>query len=278
MLAQYVRRLSSGFQASLSYTWSHAIDLDSGDTLLPLPPPSLVLAVIQSRIGGFRSSSRAARDGVVSRARASSAGVAAPDRVGLADRCRRRCMRSGAPLTITSSRALENGGVYALRPDLVENVPFWIAGRHECDGTTSESARRSPLPRNSRQGTLGRNTLRSSPLRQIDLAVSRFVRVGERRLTLRLDAFNVLNIPNPSARLAPISTTPGFGRPFQSYADALGTGTLTGGGLTARPASRRSPFDSGESALRVLSCLAAERRCTSGSARSAPAERLAVAA
>ena len=42
MLAQYVRRLSRGFQASLSYTWSHAIDLDSGDTLLPLPPPSLV--------------------------------------------------------------------------------------------------------------------------------------------------------------------------------------------------------------------------------------------
>ena len=42
MLAQYVWRLSRGLQASLSYTWSHAIDLDSGDTLFPLPPPSLV--------------------------------------------------------------------------------------------------------------------------------------------------------------------------------------------------------------------------------------------
>jgi hypothetical protein len=138
--------------------------------------------------------------------------------------------RSGTPLTITSSRPLENEGVYGLRPDLVENVPFWVADAASATGQSLNSAAFAASAELLRQGTLGRNTLRGPALRQTNLSVSRFVRVGERRLTLRLDAFNLLNIPNvgpPRTDLGSLA----FGRPFQSYADALGTGTLTGGGL-----------------------------------------------
>jgi hypothetical protein len=55
--------------------------------------------------------------------------------------------------------------------------------------------------------------------------------MGERRLTLRVDAFNVLNAANFGPPQTDYAQTSAFGRPFQSYADALGTGTLTRGGL-----------------------------------------------
>jgi hypothetical protein len=110
-------------------------------------------------------------------------------------------------------------------------VPVWIADATSSTGERLNSAAFWETDELSRQGILGRNTLRSSPLRQIDLSVSRFVRVGERQLTLRIDAFNVLNVANFGSPETDLRVTKAFGRPFQSYANALGTGTLTGGGL-----------------------------------------------
>jgi hypothetical protein len=228
MLAQYVRRLSRGLQASLSYTWSHAIDVDSGDTVLPLPPPSLVPPSSNRGSADFDR-----RHVLYATASYRVPGHRAPEwlrpiasdwQVDVV-----AMYRSGTPLTVMSNRPLE-GASYELRPDAVENVPVWIADPTNPTGESLNPAAFAK-PAEFRQGTLGRNTLRSSPLRQIDLSISRFVRVGERRLTLRLDAFNVLNVPSfgpPRTGLDSLT----FGRPFQSYADALGTGTLTGGGLT----------------------------------------------
>jgi hypothetical protein len=42
LFAQYVHRLSRGLEARLVYTWSHAIDTDSGEGLLPHPPPTII--------------------------------------------------------------------------------------------------------------------------------------------------------------------------------------------------------------------------------------------
>jgi hypothetical protein len=230
MLAQYVRHLSRGLQASVSYTWSHAIDLDSGDTMLPLPPPSLVPASSNRGSADFDR-----RHVLYATASYRVPGHRAPEwlrpiasdwQVDVV-----ATMRSGAPLTITSARPLENGSRYALRPDAVENVPAWIADAASVTGERLNPEAFSASDELLRQGTLGRNTLRSSPLRQIDLSVSRFVRVGERRLTLRLDAFNVLNVPSFGPPETDLDQDVVFGRPFQSYAEALGTGTLTRGGL-----------------------------------------------
>jgi hypothetical protein len=229
MLAQYVRRLSNGFQASLSYTWSHAIDLDSGDTLSPLPPPSLVSPSSNRGSADFdrRHLLHATATWRVPGHRAPEwlRPIASDWQIDVS-----AMYRSGTPLTITSSRVLENEAPYTLRPDLVENVPLWIPDAASSTGQSLNRAAFDPITEARRQGTLGRNTLRGSALRQIDLAVSRFVRVGERRLTLRIDAFNLLNIPNFGPPRADLGI-PSFGRPFQSYADSLGTGTLTGGGL-----------------------------------------------
>jgi Carboxypeptidase regulatory-like domain/TonB dependent receptor len=229
MLAQYARRLSGGLQASLSYTWSHAIDLDSGDSLLPLPPPLLVPTFTNRGSSDFDR-----RHVLHATASYRVPGHRAPEWLRpLASDWQVDVVamyRSGTPLTVTSLRSLKNGGGYALRPDLVENTPLWTA---DAASVTGESLNLAAFiePAELRQGTLGRNTLRSSPLRQIDLSLSRFVRVGERRLTLRLNAFNVLNIPNVGPPRTGLESL-GFGRPFLSYADALGTGTLTSGGLT----------------------------------------------
>jgi hypothetical protein len=87
-------------------------------------------------------------------------------------------------------------------------------------------------PLEMRQGLLGRNTLRASWLRQVDLSLSRSIPLGSRiTARLRIDAFNIFNVPNFGAPYG-LLNTPQFGKPYQSYADALGTGTLTLGGLT----------------------------------------------
>jgi hypothetical protein len=87
-------------------------------------------------------------------------------------------------------------------------------------------------PSGSSQGVLRRNVFRAPALRQIDLALSRSIPLpGRAVVRFRVDAFNVLNIANFGA---PRHTFPDsqFGRPYQSYADALGTGSLRYGGLT----------------------------------------------
>jgi hypothetical protein len=229
MLAHYTRRLSRGFQGSLAYTWSHAIDLDSGDVIFPHPPPSLVPA----------SSNRGSADFDRRHVLQASASYRLPGN-GAPEWLRPivsdwqvdvvAMMRSGTPLTVTWVRSLGDGP-YTLRTDPVANVPIWIADPTSPTGTILNRAAFA-VPSETRQGTLGRNTLRSSPLRQMDLSISRFVRVGERRLTLRLDAFNVLNVPSFGPPLTVLENVGSFGRPLGSFADALGTGTLTGGGLT----------------------------------------------
>jgi hypothetical protein len=223
LLAQYVRRLSRGVQASLSYTWSHAIDLDSGDKVFPLPPPSLVSPSsnrgsadydrrhVLHATGSYRLPGHRAPEWM--RPYVSDWQI---DLIAM--------YRSGGPVTVVSENS-----IYDQRPDLVEGVPLWIPDSTSPTGRILNRAAFIPAT-GPGHGTVGRNAIRSSPLRQVDLSISRFVRVGERRLTLRVDAFNVLNVPSFGPPRAGIDS-PTFGRPLQSYADVLGTGTLTGGGL-----------------------------------------------
>jgi hypothetical protein len=66
----------------------------------------------------------------------------------------------------------------------------------------------------------------------LDLGLSRSIRFSDRFIArVRIDAFNVFNIPNFGPPPSDWATEEGFGVPNLSYASALGTGTLGGGGL-----------------------------------------------
>ena len=119
MLAQYVRRLSRGLQASLSCTWSHAIDVDSGDTLVPLPPPSLVAPSTNRGSADFDR-----RHVVYATASYRVPGHRAPEwlrpiasdwQIDVVAIVSLGGARDGHPVC----ESWENGTIYTLRPDLV---------------------------------------------------------------------------------------------------------------------------------------------------------------
>jgi hypothetical protein len=144
--------------------------------------------------------------------------------------------RSGAPVTVTGIRDIGDGSIN-LRADVVPGVASWIGDSASPTGWRLNPAAFVLSDEPTGQGTLGRNTLRAFPLKQLDLALSRSIRIRDRMVVrLRLDAFNVFNVPNfgpPAADIDAVNSDERvFGRPYQSYADALGTGTLSGGGLT----------------------------------------------
>jgi hypothetical protein len=217
LLVEYVRRLSHGLQARLAYTWSHAIDDDSGESVSPNLPVKIYEPAMNRGSADFDR--RHVLQAVASYRFFEDWQV---DVVG--------SWRSGAPFSVTASVPF-GPAKYLVRPDLVPGEPLWLD-----DPASPTGQRLNPsafaIQDESRQGTLRRNMLHASPLRQLDLGLSRSMRLGTRvRAQLRIDAFNVLNVPNvgpPFTRLE--SGT--FGIPTKTYAQALGTGTLAGGGLT----------------------------------------------
>jgi hypothetical protein len=136
-------------------------------------------------------------------------------------------LATGAPVSVL----VRGSDGFLYRPNLVPNIPLLIPD------PTSPTAQRInvkafEIPEASRQGTLGRNTLRSSALRQVNLGIARSIRLpGPVTAQLRLDAFNVINTPNFGPPDAQLPFSEEFGKPFKSYAEALGTGTLARGGL-----------------------------------------------
>jgi hypothetical protein len=222
LLARYVKRLSYGVQGRVAYAWGHAIDTNSGEELLPNPPSTLV-PLQQSRGSAdfdrrhlFQVSASYHLSWPRSSRLRKSIGEWDIAVVGTA--------QSGAPVTV-----LTHQGEYFVRPDLNPDVPIWIV-----DSTLPFGRRLNAAAFNAPaegHGTLGRNVLRASPLRQLDASVSRSVTIGSLTFQIRMDAFNVLSQENfgpPESRLGAVA----FGEPKWSYADSLGTGTLRQGGLT----------------------------------------------
>lgn len=233
LLTEYAWRLSRGLQVQLNYTWSHSIDLDSGEMVAANAPLDILTPasnrgdsdfdrrhVLQTTasyqfptLRGDGMFSRFASDWQVE-------GVLV--------------LRSGAPFTVTSTRDLGNGqGQFALRPDVIAGVPVWIPDATAPGGNIINPAAFTNPGDETQQGTLGRNTYRAFPLRQLDFSLSRSIHLGGRLVArFRIDAFNVLNLANFGPPLADLLVPADqFGRPPQSYATALGSGTLVGGGL-----------------------------------------------
>ena len=86
-------------------------------------------------------------------------------------------------------------------------------------------------PDQSRQGTEGRNELRAFNAVQTDLSVRRnFTLHEELHLSIRLDAFNVLNHPSFGYPQNVLNYS-GFGSPTETLAQTLGSGNGFGGGF-----------------------------------------------
>jgi hypothetical protein len=228
LIVEYVRRLSRGLRGRVAYTWSHAIDVDSGEASDPNPPVSL-LSPLSNR--GSADFDRRHVLNVSASYRVPSPPLPEPLRRLLAEwQIDAVCLvTSGAPLSVANYRSL-GSAVYLLRPDVVPGVPVWLDDQ---TGPTGQRLNADAFhdPTEPRQGTLGRNTVAASTLRQVDVALSRSIRLGGRvAAQLRLDAFNVFNIPNFGSPTNLLELED-FGRPNRSYATSLGTGTLLRGGL-----------------------------------------------
>ena len=189
--AQYRRRLASGVQALVSYSWSHSIDNSSTDAGFYWAGSGLQLGqdrassdfdIRHSFTAGFsynvpaRTRARLLRDWDI-------------DGMFRA--------RTGFPINLLSAEqfmgvSFEN----VFRPDLVPGQPVWIT-----DPSAPGGRRINPgaflVPPGSVQGNLGRNALTGFGMSQLDLAVRREFAVGEKRsLQFRLEAFNALNHAN----------------------------------------------------------------------------------
>jgi hypothetical protein len=223
--AQYQRRLSRGFQALASYTWSKSLDTVSDESIVNYQAPLGLLGAGRDR-GPSDFDARHQFSGAL------SYNVPSPFRGGAGravlggfavDAIYRA--RTATPVNVLTNRdPLGLGFTTVLRPDLVPGVPLYLedtavaGGRRinpaafDADAPTAEG----------RQGTLGRNALRGFPLSQLDLSLRRQFDLGERaNIQFRVDAFNVFNHPN-FANPSGVLTDPNFGVSTQMLGRGLG--------------------------------------------------------
>jgi Carboxypeptidase regulatory-like domain/TonB dependent receptor len=215
---QFQRRMSRGLQATASYTWSKAIDTNSGEQdvygasdFYP-GPPALDRGPSDFDVrssGSFAVTYNFSAPQIGSAGRAILSGWAI-DSIFTA--------RSASPIDLFSSAV---NFAKTWRPDYVPEAPLYI------DDPTAPGGRRVNkaaflTPINGRHGTLGRNTVRGFAASQLDFTLRRTITVTERVHTdLRLEMFNALNHPNfgnPVNDLANVN----FGRSIQMLGRSLG--------------------------------------------------------
>jgi hypothetical protein len=191
---QYTHRPRRGLQATGAYTLAHSTDTASNGAVVTNVPVSFVDI----------EDSRADSDFDVRHNFALAVSYDLPSPRG--SRALRALVggfsvdalvkaRSATPVTI-NGRSLSAPFNGTLRPDVVPGVPFYLDDPSAPGGRRLNPAAFT-LPPPGVQGNLPRNAVRGFPARQVDLAVRRAFPLGERaRLQVRLEAFNVFNIPN----------------------------------------------------------------------------------
>ena len=224
--AQYRRRVAEGFQALASYAWSHSIDDDSSDSFL-------MWAGAGASAAGDRGSSdfdlrHSFTAALTYEFPARKAGAARLLNGWALDAMLRA--RTGFPITVLQDdQYLGISLANAFRPDLVAGAPIWMADSNAPGGRYINPAAFRSTP-TGRQGDLGRNTITGFGMSQVDLAVRREFRLGERRtLQFRMEAFNGLNEAN-FADPVRFMNSPMFGRSTSMLNLMLGSGS-PGSGL-----------------------------------------------
>ena len=199
MQLQYQRRLSRGFQALASYTWSHSIDTASNDSSAFVPA---------ARIDP--NTDRGPSDFDVRHAfnAAAAYNISGPN-LGTIGKA---ILRNWAVDTIFTARSatpinvLTGADIFSVfsvaRPDLIQGIPLYIHDPLAGGGRRINKAAFSLPPVGpdgtpSRQGTLGRNALRGFDVWQVDFALRRQFTLTEKvNLQFKIEFFNLFNHPN----------------------------------------------------------------------------------
>jgi len=246
---QYQRRLSHGFQALASYTWSHSIDTASAGSVYGNIANSFDPSL-------NASANRGPSDFDIRNA--FSAGVTydipAPRAGRLIEAIARGWSlqsvvqaRSAAPVDITDGLFVQLNAFRAgIRPDVVPGIPLYLYGPEFPGGKAFNNTPNQggpnclgpfcPPPTDAngnplRQGNLGRNALRGFGATQWDFSVHRDFAIREPvKLQFRAEMFNVLNHPNFGPPVADLSV-PQFGLATQMLAQSLSGGIVGAGGF-----------------------------------------------
>ncbi len=242
--AQYQRRLSRGFQALASYTWSHSLDTASNDSTSLPGATNINLAQerapsdfdVRHSFSGALTYDIPKFGSSVSRA---ILGNWSADLIFIA--------RSATPVDVLFSRDL-GFGTFNFRPDLVPDIPLYLTDTNVGGGRRFNNTVVSPrqvgpflVPTALRQGTLGRNSLRGFPSHQLNFGIRRKFRFTEQfAAQVKAELFNVFNHPNfadPLGSLGSVNAATGnltfsratFGISPSMLNTSLGTGGQTGG-------------------------------------------------
>ena len=240
---QFRRRLSGGFQALTSYTWSHSIDTASAGSI---GSGGNILAALNP------DANRGSSDFDVRHALSAALtyDISAPKgnmfvRAILNGWSTENVLQSWSspPVNVFYSflNVLSNGFSAAVRPNIAPGQPFYLYGSQYPGGKAFNPGAFSAPPTDGSgnpvaQGDLGRNTLRGFGAWQWDFAVHRDFPIHESlKLQFRAELFNVLNHPNfgqPVGDLqSPSAINPQFGVSTATLAQSLGGGFAGSGGF-----------------------------------------------
>jgi hypothetical protein len=225
---QLQRRLARRWQMLASYTWSHSIDLASNDST-PLAPAERSDPNVDRGASDFDM--RHQVSGAMS-FDLSALPKLTEGRIGgtlLRDWAMDTIFRArtATPIDVTYARDI-GFGFFSARPDLVLGRSAFT------DDPNAPGGRQINLdsffkPKETRQGTLGRNALRGYPFWQVDLAMRRQFDLAHRTtLQLRAEVFNLFNHPNFGDPRASLSD-PLFGAATSLLNRGLGSGGASGG-------------------------------------------------
>jgi len=225
--AQYRRRVMEGFEALVSYSWSHSMDDDSSDAfLLWAGGGANAWRDRASSDFDLRHSINGALTYTFARKRTGAArflGGWSADTVFRA--------RSGFPISVLENEQYQGVGLAnAFRPNLMPGQPVWVPdGRAPGGKRINAAAFYAADP--GVQGNLGRNSITGFGMSQVDLALRREFRWGEHRsLQVRMEAFNAFNKANFADPIKYLSS-PVFGLSTSMLNLMLGTGS-PGSGLS----------------------------------------------
>jgi hypothetical protein len=229
--AAYRRALAHGFQANVSYSWSHSIDTGSADSTL------FLVSAAQNA-----STDRGSSDFDARHVLNAALTYMTPRRSGFASQLASDWLfgamvtaHSGFPIDPLISETLQGFAIANYRPTLISGAPLWVTNSDLPGGRLlNPSAFGIPY---GALAPIGRNTIRGFGLWQTDMSAERaFVLKGSWRIALRAEAYNIFNHPQFSdpARFAsnpafgqsqsPLNLSFGNGSPGSGESPALVTG------------------------------------------------------
>ena len=218
---QLERRVTSGFQANVSYTLGKSLDTVSDESVANYQAPLAILDPDADR-GPSSFDIRHTFSAAASYEIPAPAGGLARVLLGsfVADAIFRA--RSATPVNIlTGTDPFGLGYTTVARPDLVPAVPLYLDDPVVAGGRRINPAAFATPPA-GRQGTAGRNITRGFGAWQSDLALRRsFAITDTTQLQVRVESFNLFNRPNFADPVG-VLNNPNFGVSTRTLNSGLG--------------------------------------------------------